>query len=412
MKRYSFTILLSLLLTPIMAQNYTNFAGVPDVMQVNTKTDLELMGLKGNIKSYCKKNTTFIVRVKRIDYQPISQYPEEYFITFNEKGNILSRIDYQNGKVVKELTKEYDSDGLILKVTVKYISAKDIGVIPSSGTESFTIIQFPPTTTIYSYNKHKKPTEIQIRHTDTNELLTLVSYSYHPSNIMKEVITTYNPGSNNPVIYRKEFNKQGLCVLNVEGKRKTKYKYDKNGNVAESRYYDNYEHCEIITFKYDKNNNVIERRQTYDIPDVEKIYYVQQHEYDKNGLEVKLIDFQENKAGEKTMASEYYFDTEKGLGFYTSSDKKTTRQIAVVKKGENTFYTEEYFKDGKTTLKRELLTNPDGLLLESNVVNYAMANGTVTLKDTYQYDSYGNVIKEERAENNEVKAYKYEIEYY
>lgn len=425
-----------LLIAPAMAQAHPLYGTVKQ----DTLTDLERMRLKGKIKSYCKKSPSQSVKTAIIDFQPFDSHPEHYHITFNQDGNILTRTDYQRNAIVTTLVNEYDEMGRILKSVTTFIPS-DTELLSSALGSLHTVerIQIPPTTVVYQYNDNGRLSEARTYHTETNNLIAVTSYAYHPNGYLKQEVATFSPDSNGSVTSRKTYNKQGLCISEENPYRKTEHDYDKNGNETEVREYDfdrlnhktvytynnkgliatmaTYRNSDIADSKhaylYDKSGRMVEDKLTADKAKDQYSYHtISQHKYNKEGKMIESIEFYEDKDGNRKTRLEYSFDEKTRIGLY-KTEGKLTRKEWEEQVGENTLIASEDYVNG-------MLSNKSTALHMSNG-NYSMAEHTAyyvnesprTIKNFWQHDTQGNFTKEQIHVNDVLKTdYEYEIEYY
>ena len=177
---------------------------------------------------------------------------------YDQNGNIISFIQYDNkGNLAKE-TKYTYNNGLLTNMTT------------------------------YSNNK---------------SIISMTNYTYDNNN--KLVLNKFNINSSEAEIYY-SYDKDDCLIEktyhNIQGnfKRKNLYKYDLNNNVIEDTYY--YGHNQIgyrWAYAYDKNNNKVEYI-SYDNKDIECSKEIYKYDSNENLIRTVIFD-QDNKVFQRIL---------------------------------------------------------------------------------------------------------------
>ncbi|TAL59828.1 MAG: hypothetical protein EPN85_08580 [Bacteroidetes bacterium] len=319
------------------------------------KTDLEVMNLKGKVKSIQENKYAFVKKFGKVKKRKILI---DYLYLLNETGNLIEEKGNwysPDGRIAGKYNCKYDGKGNIIEEN-KYFEVDCVM------TDIITVKQHYGNWEMLNYNTCAGMDSKSIHKYDNHgKLIESNCYNSVGSLTEKE---TFSYNNNGNVIENNSYRPNGILT------QKSIYQYDSTGNMIESNFYnlDGSHHVMKYICEYDDKGNQIEKNIYYDSLRTEKTIY----KYDGKGNQIEIVN---------TTYGDNGIFRNKNTCKYKYNDQGDKIE-------EN-----KYEWNGNLINKRIFHYNVNRDLIEYNYYHYDIDGSVAGLvKYTYKYDSNRNII--------------------
>ena len=258
---------------------------------------------------------------------------DAYEISFDENGRPVSIVNYYLGRFYAKAVITYDANGKVSR----FVSEDD------GGNTEYTVDK--------TYDANGNLTEETL--TDDSGNTDTQRYEYDSENRMIKMIDVYNENMDSATIYEWFYDEDGLLTkktteymsTGVRQQMYNEYEYDNEGKLISETIFDG--RFSYVTYYYDENGNLT--RSVTEPESADGVYVINTYFYDNNGNLIKKIHDRKGADGSAVLYDVY-----------------------------------------------EYTYNADGLVIREHLTstNYLTPDRSYVSVSEYEYDEYGNVIRE------------------